>query len=640
MKKISHLNPQQESIEKFEYENPDLIQEIMEKRYVKYNAFGEKVPANKDVENPIRVSETDLPLARNKTEHPDEPHKDYEDMRLVIQKALNGERIGETQTPEEGKKLQNWICRDLEDAETRLYIQEVFEQALSFLEDVLEIYIPKGIKKDIASMHKSVGRIVDFISKTYANNKNKKSNKMGAIICAICNVSDVIHYTKNKKDQLQSLEEKTELFGNYLAQNSNSNNETGEDLMNVTKKYPVYVSYEGGGFTMTDFKLDTKEQNRIWGKLLRVADKNLSDIVRDGVRCRIMVSSNEKAQAIEWLKKIGFWEKPNTNISRGATIDQAIFFMMGNIDGANVEIQVTDEESFKKTENGVYRHEIYEEIQKLLILSRLFGNIHPKKIQSKLDDLEEEYRVDRKALEDRFHSFFFLHQETGRWHSYEYEFRMHKKGIYPKERFDALLQNLNYEMNKDDILSEVSFADLEYIFEKNLFPESLNEEHQEAFLKFLKTKKGIPKGVCNVLEEPLRKKQETREILQIKNKKERDVQKKIKKIFLPKKIHLHKDVWNDVRQKISEILPKIEKEPLFWAFLEEFSEKLKHKRDTCNEAINPVISETFYMTYFWDDQRILLEAFIEDEDVKNELIAILKKLVDDSVQNNGDLVKS
>lgn len=625
----------QPDIDNFQFENEDIVRKIVNNRYIKFDILGSEIHPDEEAKEDIRLSEVDLPLLfpqKNPKSGAPQKTKEYDDLKDIIQRALNGVRQGERQT-----ESVSWTVRNLEDLQTRNYVQGLFEKALDFLENDLQVEVFQSLKKKIEEMHKSPHNIIRFVELAHAHKRNKKN---GALVCALCNIADALHYMKNETS-LQDLRDKTIRFSDFLVENMNNGYQYGEDLeKNFQQKgRPVPVHFEEGSFVIHDVYFDTKSPDRILAKLLRVVDKGSSEIVNDGIRARIFVKDDHKKEAIKWLQKRGFDYKKSKTSTRAESFE-AITYMAGRFEGSYVEIQITDEKTLNEAEKGIYRHEVYEEIQKLLLLARLFGSINPKRVKEVQKKLKQKYNLDEEVFMKRFMKFFFKNSQNDHWYSYEYEFRTYKKGIYSPERFDEVIQSFQRDFWNDSAfhrLNDIKPRDIKDILTNYELREEYDLPMMELFLSYLKTKKGIPQGILGVLSEQIRIQKEIERIFN----KTLTTQGKVKKKFSDRNLFFSSDVWNHIYQLITPHLQKkIEKEPCFWEYLDFLVDALEDEKNSLEaltikrkDFFNPLFShhltEEFRKNEFLSEQKDYIQSVIEDKEMKVLIYESLPFIIED-----------
>jgi len=379
----------------------------------------------------------------------------------------------------------------------RKVIQEILEASVVFLEKELGVFVLQSVKKEIFQVSKSSQAIVEFVLKSSQLGRNAFSS---VLVCALLKIADVIFYTQNSP-ALQNLEQKTKAFGNVLVSHMNAGVSSLEELEQLFLQNKIVpVSFEGGHFVLDEFYLKTKSDERIVGKLLRKPETDASMIVRDGIRARFVVKQSDLAFVLLWLEYLGFVEK-KTKVSTSSSVAHNIVYMLGKFDHTHVEIQVSDRDTFRNLEGGVFRHEVFQSIQKISILMRLFSSVSDQRFQKEFDLLfqnsshGETRSFCRSDLEQHFRKYFFKDPQCGRWYSYDYEFRVHHRGIFSPDRFRRVFLSFLHDFvlfPRWKLLEIVSFSDLVFIFDQKRFPESFFVEQKELFLQFLSEKKGIP----------------------------------------------------------------------------------------------------------------------------------------------------
>ena len=443
-----------------------------------------------------------------------DPNKDENIIQLNhwLQKALK-------HTPEEKKRREKEgqdpsLEMDLTIPENRIYVQKLIQEAALFLEEELEVSLPSAIKKEIKDLHHSHQNILKFVKKAHVFQGKGAS---GPVVCALLKVADCFHdYKLNPK--LQELEEKTESFADWLAEQTNSGREREEmgKRRTTTKKLtpeefeqlssPLAISFEGGTFRLRGMYWNNKGEKRIIGKLLRKVSDTPGSIVKDGIRTRIFVEEKDKASAVKWVEALGFQQKASSNTSGGEGRKEVS--LKGSFQGTPAEIQVLTWQEYEKGESGVQHHDIYEAIQNFLVFTRLFASIPDQRYNKKIKELSVKTGVSEKRIRERFGQFFFKNKGQRKWHSYEYESRLWRSNLLPGCRFDQLIGNFIVENKGNPLLGGLQDHDWRYLFEERNFPSNLSTEQSNCMLKFLKHKKGIPAHLMASLETKLKVRQQ------------------------------------------------------------------------------------------------------------------------------------
>ncbi len=632
MKRNSRLDAFDADIHDFEYENTQLVRDIVQEGHILFNEKGETIESEDDrnqSEFIHRISALDLPL-NHKSDGKINSYENLGYLTLLLQRELNGKRRGKFSDPKIQEEYTDWKERKVEDPETHVYLQEIFLQSVEYLEEYLEIEVPKQLKSHIDLFHRGFAEVLKFLSLSHVNRPNKR---LGAFVCALCSIAETIHYTRSKPDELTSLQEKTKDFAEFIIQKGNMGVVSLDDLeQRFSLKSIVPVSFEGGYFKMKSIEFDTKKEHRIWSKLLRIADKDRSDIVKDGIRCRICVDANQKEEVIRWLSSLQFEEKKSSNTTRSAQWD-AITYMTGKFQGSNVEVQITDEEMMKRSDWGVLRHEVYEEIQKMLILSRLFGSVSVARMEQKKKDLVHHYAVDEEALEKRMNQFFFKNRDTNRYYSYEYEFRMRGKGIYKSHRFDGLLDYFLTEFYKrEDLrsLRSISYETLESIIREKKIPDDLSIDKSQEIYDYMRTKKGVSLSLLKGLELDLEKR---KTMIHVRDSVSGIIENhNISLLSSSKKIKAHiESILIDSGMNRTEI------EEYLNFFGESWNDRRKVWEDYKKDGLNDMVSaKLFWKTFFWEEQKGFIQTFISDEFVQKKLIDSLESFIDEYIEEMGD----
>lgn len=404
---------------------------------------------------------------------------------------------------------------DFENTEVVSLAKRLFTEASAFLAKTLEVPLPKQLRNDIDKMS-SLSDIVKFLKKAQSFGKNP----YGPLVCVVLKLSEALSDI-DSTPELSNLIEKSEELEKTL---------TSAQFVHQEINGIMSISGKETSFRAKRIHIGTKSRERILNKLIRKVDVRVEDIIKDGVRAKIIIEDNhdaddQKKRIQQWLEhdlnEYGFELKDNKKRkNKSRDIKRQDLVMVGNVPGTNtgVEIQLVTESEDFKNEVGARNHEIYEWIQNFQVIARLFGSVSKKQFESKIAALSRKrfknpeggtYSVSEEELKRLFSSQFYYNPETRRYHWFEYDFRTNRTGVfseaYQEKRnqgtFRAIQDRAQSSVKKREFFERMSLADWRQIITTNTFPDGFaNPTEFESIIRFLKSIKGIPSLITLSLE--------------------------------------------------------------------------------------------------------------------------------------------
>lgn len=399
--------------------------------------------------------------------------------------------------------------------------KSILKEAVAYLENELEIGIPNGIKNIIEGFS-NTGDIVKF----FESAQGIKASQNGPIICGILKVADCITEI-DRTPELENLIQKSDRFRSFFSDVAftDSYRQEQQDLEYGDQKSSLKKQYQNP-FLAREIDFNVKNRNRIIGKLLRKQGKVVTDIVRDGVRARIVVPESEQtpeliSYASEYCKSLPGYqlvEKKRKGANSAGNKNRTDLTLLGEdpYDGTHIEVVIQSEREYITHEHGVKSHEPYEWVQNFQVMCRLWGSVGKSRYDRKLKQLSQKkyftskedktgYTISLETLKRLFEDHFYFNTETGRYHWYEYDFRTNGSGVFTEEYQEKrnigtirAIQDRAREFSSE--LGSVPFNTWSDILNNNRFP---SDEQLEPFWilihKFFESIPSVPKLINRCL---------------------------------------------------------------------------------------------------------------------------------------------
>ncbi len=395
----------------------------------------------------------------------------------------------------------------------------VLTEAIEILESEFEIGIPNSIKGQVNNLN-NLRDLNGFINAA----QGIKDHQKGPIVCGILKVADCL-IEINNAPELDGLIEKTAQFEQDLYEQALN---VEKDGTSYTNPYG-FIQFTGANthFEAREVKFDTKSRSRIVGKLLRKVGFNVPDLVRDGVRSRIVIPDSDNTESeiemakdyVLGLKDYKFEIKDESAHNQAGNNDREDTVLIGTIPGTDtaVEVVIQSDRNYLTHEHGIKNHEPYEWIQNFQALCRIWGSVGKSRYERKLKELAQKkyflnekdktgYNIAFDTLKKAFSEHFYFNSETGRYHWYDYDFRTNGAGVftpeYQAERNIGAIRSIQdrareYHPN----LGDIPYNTWEFILENNTFPdEDLADNLGQQVIDFLNSVRGIPKLISKTLE--------------------------------------------------------------------------------------------------------------------------------------------
>ena len=324
---------------------------------------------------------------------------------------------------------------DIDNGETLFKLNKALELARGYLKDYLRIDLPREI--EFMDDFSDIEDVFSFLRKTKGLGEGENSGVFAPMYCALATVMGAEwEYIKGDLKHLE--EDATTVFDELLAYKGGS-----EDRIIKKKKTndgwnEVEISSPDGSIADGVIcKARGKGHYRVISKMLAKVNYDRMEAINDGIGLRFEIpdgvdikkltpfllrflkskfnaselvcknnnlcSRGEVQEMEEILSEegVGFRDRDNKlsdNNYRAFGIEGKLI-----VDGKrNQPFEVQIVRIGNRNEEGMTRHEIYEPLQKLSVMSRLFGAVSEEYLEQMMADASEETGIPREEIKDYF----------------------------------------------------------------------------------------------------------------------------------------------------------------------------------------------------------------------------------------------